>query len=147
MKLIRKHLKPIALFLAVVFLVSSCRVYQTKTVSVDDALSTSKKISLKTNKNVKVKSTTNDIYKFKYLLKGKGQIYGVANKNSKTSKSLSNQIVQSNIEKNKVKILLTKDQVNEIRLVKEVLSGVLLVLSIVGGGLGIMVIGYSASSW
>ena len=73
MKLHYKHLKLVALLLFVTFLVSSCKVYHSGTVSVDEAVSSFKE--------VKVKSYDNETYRFKRLGKRNGKLYGVAHRN------------------------------------------------------------------
>jgi hypothetical protein len=139
MKPLRKYLKPIALFLAVTFLVQSCSVYHKRTTTVDKAVIASKKTRLKSHKNVKVKSFANEIYKFNLLIKEEGKVYGIAHKKSKTAKALSNQIVQ--YQSDNVKILLTKDQVNEIYIEDKMRSGILSILTIV------MLVGGTSAIW
>ena len=131
MKALRKHLKLIALFLAVTFLVQSCKVYQKRTATIDQALIASKKTMVKTKtfKNIKVKSSTKEVYKFKYFIKEENKIFGIAHKNWKTSKVLSNQIVQ--YQHDNVKILLTKEQINEIHLKHSGLSTIATVATMI----------------
>jgi hypothetical protein len=140
MKPLREHLKPIALFLVVTFLMQSCvTIYHSKSATIDEALMVSKKERSNTLKNIKVKSSTNRVYKFKSLTKEDGQIYGIAHKNWKSSKFLFNQIVQYQDEK--VKILLTTDQVNEIYLKNYFLSNLIAItitpVVLAGGMVGV----------
>jgi hypothetical protein len=117
-------------FLAVIFMVQSCSVYHSYTVTTDEAISSSKKI--------KVKSVTETSYKFNSLEIVEGQLYGIAHKKSKTAKVLSKQIVQ--YQSDNVKILLTKDQVNEIYIEDKMRSGILSILGVfvaLGGGLAL----------
>jgi 16S rRNA C1402 (ribose-2'-O) methylase RsmI len=92
----------------------SVNAYQTSIATIEEALIESKKTRPNTLKNIKVKSSTDQVFKFKSLTKEDEKIYGIAHKNWKTSELLSNQIVQ--FQGDKVKILLTKDQINEIYL-------------------------------
>ena len=137
MKPLCKYLKPIALFLAVTFLVQSCvTIYHAKSATIDEALYQSKKPRHKTFKNIKVKSSTKEVYKFKSLIKEEDKIYGIAHKNWKASELLSNQIVQ--YQDDKVKILLTEEQINEIYLKNNTFSTIasvgtiIIVASVVG---------------
>ena len=60
MKALRRHLKQIALFLAVIFLMQSCKVYTYKSITLEEA------VKFDYNK-VKVKSRNNKTYRFDKL--------------------------------------------------------------------------------
>ena len=108
MKPLRKHLKPIALFLAVTFLVQSCKVYTYKATTVDAAINTD-------FKEVKVKSNNGETYRFDKLEEKDGVYYAIAKKNSKIAKKLVNQITYKD-EFKYVKILLNEEQLGEVYL-------------------------------
>jgi len=120
MKPLRKHLKPIALFLAVTFLVQSCKVYHSGTVSVDEAISSQKR--------VKVKSNDNETYRFKKLDKNNGKLYGVAHRNSDAAHYLSSNIIDNTNGGKYVDILIPDKFISKIQLHNKSLSTVLTVL-------------------
>ena len=133
MKPLRRHLKLIALLLSVFVMLQSCSVYQSYPTPVDEAINSSKK--------VKVKLSNDEAYKFNRLAKDEeGQLYGIAPKNSNTSKSLSNQIAEIGSHNQLVKILLENDQLKGIYLedaVKKkstikVVIGIILLVGLVG---------------
>ena len=105
MKPLRKHLKLIALFLAVTFLVQSCKVYKYPQATLEEAV--------KSNDKVKVNSNTNEKYIFTQLEKNNGQYYGITKSNSTTAKLLSDQITYQD-EFNYVKILLNDEQLRDV---------------------------------
>ncbi len=137
MKTQRKHLKLIELFLSVTVLVQSCKVYTYKATTVDEAV--------KTNLvKVKTKSKKNETYRFNDLENINDAHYGIAHKNSKTAKKLSDQITMED-EFNNVKILLKEEQLNRVYLKKhnKTLSTILpfaIPILIMGITLGIMLI-------
>ena len=133
MKPLDKHLKPIALFLALIFLVSSCRVYHSKTVSVDEAVQSSKRI--------KVNSYNNEIFKFKQFQKEDGRLYGITRKNSYTAKKLSHQILGENIDRKYVNILLPDTLLKEIHLHDKTLSILIPVMIPISIIVGILITG------
>lgn len=106
MKALRRHLKQIALFLAVIFLMQSCKVYTYKSITLEEA------VKFDYNK-VKVKSRNNKTYRFDKLEKKDGVHYGTALKNSKTAKKLSDQITYKD-EFSYVKILIKEHQLREV---------------------------------
>jgi hypothetical protein len=120
MKRLRKHLKPIALLLAVIFLVSSCRVYHSGLVSVDEAVTSSKR--------VKVKSYDDEIYRFKKLEINKGKLYGVATRNSDAAHYLSPYIIDQTNDDKYVGILIPDEFISKIQVQNKGLSTVLTVL-------------------
>ena len=67
MKPLRKHLKPIALFLAVIFLAQSCKIYD-KPVSVSEAASI--------RKPVKIIGNSDKEYVFKKIFYENNQLFG-----------------------------------------------------------------------
>ena len=116
MKTIRKHLKLIALFLSVVFLLQSCKVYQAKTVMLDEAIQSSGR--------VKVNSYRNDKYKFEQLIIEDGKLYGITKKKSLTAKKLSFQNHKEIDNSNDVKILLPDNIGKDIHLQNKTMSTV-----------------------
>jgi hypothetical protein len=130
MKKSKSHVHFIILLLSVLLL-QSCKVHQTKSMTSDEAI--------EFQRNVKIKTTTNETYKFESLQKEDGKLYGIAKSNSRTAKKLNDQIVKSDSNNEFVKILLPDDFIAEISQqdkttfskVTSVLDTVLLVGSIV----------------
>jgi hypothetical protein len=130
MKKSKSHVHFIILLLSVLLL-QSCKVHQNKSMTSDEAI--------EFQRNVKIKTTTNETYKFESLQKEDGKLYGIAKSNSRTAKKLNDQIVKSDSNNEFVKILLPDDFIAEISQqdkttfskVTSVLDTVLLVGSIV----------------
>ena len=120
MKPLRKHLKPIALLLSVVVLMQSCIVYQSQTVSVDEAVTSSKRVRVKWNDG--------ETYRFKKLEKTKGKLYGVLGRNSDDAYYLSSYIIDSTNRGKYVYILIPDEFISKIQLQNKELSTVLSVL-------------------
>ncbi|MEN8125433.1 MAG: hypothetical protein ABFR32_09920 [Bacteroidota bacterium] len=96
------------MFLICLITLQSCSVYHSKLVAVDEAIQSERKVKVKTN--------TNDTYTFKKLQIKDEQLYGITNKNSTTSKKLSEQVVADNINSKEVSIILPDDTFKEIRI-------------------------------
>ena len=112
------NLKWIVYALSALMLMSSCRVYHSKTSTVDEVVM-SKNMVLAKNYN-------GDKYKFKYLFKENNKIYGIANGTIKTARLLSENIVEDNIEGGiDVKILIPSDQIKEYHIKNNTLSTIL----------------------
>ena len=131
-----KSLKLIALLLKVAVLIQGCNIYRSNVSTVEEALASKHPI--------KIKSTNNEIYKFRKLYLLNEQLYGLAKSYSKTSKLLVDQvesIVHSPQEY--VQIKINDEQIKEIHLMNPFLSDISPVLVIVGiaGGLFILLIG------
>jgi len=132
---IKSNLSLITLLLSCAFLFQSCKVYQSKNISIDDAVIVPQK--------VKVKSNTNETYTFERLLKKNDQLYGVVKRKSKTGKKLKALSVDSNTKSKYIQVPLTNDMVQEINLQNKTLStagniGMGLIVSILAG-LGIII--------
>ena len=123
--------KSLPFILTFVILFQSCRIYNSKTSTKEDAI-------LSENK-VKVKSTTNVSYRFEKLFEEETQLYGIAKRQSSKSKQVYNDnIVNENKLDKNVKILLTDDLVNEIHLYSKGKSNVVGILGI--GYIGVLLI-------
>lgn len=61
--------KLIALLLSITFLLQSCSVYQNKTITIEQAI--------KTKRKVKVQTNTGLVYKFQKIIEKEGQFYGI----------------------------------------------------------------------
>jgi hypothetical protein len=130
MKKAKSHLHFIILLLSILFF-QSCKVHQTKTITSDEAI--------EFQRNVTIKTTTNETYKFESLQKEDGKLYGIAKSNSRTAKKLKDKIVKSDSNNKFVKILLPESFIAKIypqdkttfSKVTSVLDTVLLVGSIV----------------
>ena len=123
--------KSLPFILTFVILFQSCRIYNSKTSTKEDAI-------LSENK-VKVKSTTNVSYRFEKLFEEETQLYGIAKRQSSKSKQVYNDnIVNENKLDKNVKILLTDDLVNEIHLYSKGKSTAVGILGI--GYIGVLLI-------
>lgn len=69
MEIKRLSSKLIALLLSITFLLQSCSVYQNKTISLERAIKTKRKVKIHTN--------TGDVYKFQKIIEKEGQFYGI----------------------------------------------------------------------
>lgn len=105
---ITANFKLIFLILSVTFLLQSCKTYQSKSSTVEDAILSQKR--------VKVKTSENKSYKFESVQKEDDQLIGVAKRKSKTAQELVTQIITENPNSKFVKILLPDNFINEIRL-------------------------------
>jgi hypothetical protein len=130
MKKTKPNLKLIILLLSVL-LFQSCKVHQTKSITSDEAIDF--------QRNVKIKTTTNETYTFESLQKEDGKLYGIAKSNSRTAKKLKDKVIKSDSKNKFVKVILPDDFIAEIysqdkttfNKVSSVLDTVLLVGSIV----------------
>lgn len=114
MKIIRRHLKIIVIFLAVTFSLQSCSVYTYKPTTVDNAVESG------FARKIKVKTNSHDSYTFIKMERENGAIFGVDKDYGKTP--------------------LKRDQIKEIRIKKrdKTLSIVVPVLTGIGGAIGIL---------
>ena len=117
MKTVRNHLKLISLLLSFTFILQSCKVYQSKTVTVDEAV--------QSKNRVKIISNRNETYKFKVLQKENDQLFGVTKKNSSTAKNLTFQKFENTGNSKNVKFLLPYSIVKEIHLQNKTLSTII----------------------
>jgi len=97
MKKTKSNLKLITLLLSVL-LFQSCKIYKAKPITSDEAI--------ELHRNVIIKPTTNETYKFESLQKMDGKLYGIAKSNSTTAIKLKDNIVTSNLNSKFVKIVL-----------------------------------------
>ncbi len=114
---IHNNLKWIALTLSALFLLQSCKVYQSKTVTVNEAILSTER--------VKVNNFNNESYKFERLYKDNEQLYGYAKRWSSTAKKLTEQIVKGQL--NYVIISLSEKTIKEYHLQNKTLSTILTV--------------------
>lgn len=105
---INPNLKWIALLLSCILLLQSCRTYQSRSVSVEDASLISKRVKLKTN--------TNQTFKFENLQKEDGMLIGIAKRKSKTANELIDKIITKDPNSKFVKILLPENFISEVHL-------------------------------
>lgn len=61
--------KLIALLLSITFLLQSCSVYQNKTITIEQAIKTKRKVKVQTNTGV--------VYNFQKIIEKEGQLYGI----------------------------------------------------------------------
>lgn len=124
-----KNLFPLLLF--TILWLQSCKIYDSKPTTKEDALLFGGK--------VRVKSDSNSNYKFEKLIVEDNQLYGIGKRVSKKSKlSYTNNIVNENKNDTNVKILLTDNLINEIHLYNKGKSSTLNVIGI--GALGLLVL-------
>ena len=117
MKTLYHHLKWIAITLSTLLVFQSCRVYHSKTSTVEEAILSAEQ--------VKLKNFNEDTFKFDKLQKEDGQLYGIARRGSSTAQLLSEQIVKSNLDAKYVKILLPENTIKEYHLTNNGLSTLL----------------------
>lgn len=115
--------KLLLLLLSSILLFQSCKIYDSKSSSKEDALLFAGK--------VRVKSVSNTSYKFEKLVEEDNQLYGIGKRVSNKSKILyTDNIVNQNKNDKNVKILLTDNLVNEIHLYNKGKSSALKILGI-----------------
>lgn len=114
MKTLNFNHKLISLLVGFLFLFQSCSVYHSKSVSPETAIASEKKLKLRTG--------TDQFYKFRKLEKSSSGIYGIAKKNSKTAALLSADIEGNYPGNNDVKIIIPENTIEEIRLKNKALS-------------------------
>jgi hypothetical protein len=107
----------IAYALAALMLMQSCVVYHNKTATVDEAVISQDRVLIKTQ--------SNKILKFKYLMKEGDQLYGITKRNSATARQLSFMVKEDKVFDEFVQVLLSKSTVNEIHLPNKTLSTIL----------------------
>ncbi|MGK0254689.1 MAG: hypothetical protein ACI9OE_002196 [Mariniflexile sp.] len=115
--------KVFTLLLLSTLLFQSCKIYDSKTASKEDALIFAGR--------VKVKSVSNSNYKFEKLIEEDNQLYGIGKRvSSKSKHDYLENIVNKNPTDTNVKILLTDDLVNEIHLYNRGKSSALNIIGI-----------------
>jgi|OpeIllAssembly_1097287.scaffolds.fasta_scaffold377651_1 hypothetical protein len=122
MKKTKSSLKLITLLLSIL-LFQSCKIYQSKPITSDEAV--------EFQRNVKIKTTTNETYKFESLQKEDGKLYGIAKSNSRTAKKLKDRIIKSDSNGKFVKILLPDNFIDKIYYQDKTMSTVSTILDIV----------------
>lgn len=104
-------------------LFQNCKIYQPKPITSDEAV--------EFQRNVKIKTTANETYKFESLQKADGKLYGIAKSNSRAAKKLKDKIVKSNSNSKFVKILLPDNFIDKIYYQDKTMSTVSSVLNTV----------------
>ena len=118
------NLRLITILISIILLLQSCSAYQSKSVSSEDAVLVSTK--------VKIKTTSNQFYKFENLQKEEGLLIGIAKRRSKTAKSLMDKIISKDPNSKFVKILLPENFISEVHLESKTQSAIATVLGIAG---------------
>ena len=122
MKTIHHHLKWIAITLIILLVFQSCRVYHSKTATVEEATLFSQ--------HIKIRSTSDETYRFKTLLRGDGKLYGITWRKGSTANKLSEQVVLVlGKDKDQVKILLDENTIREYHLQNKTMSILIPILS------------------
>ena len=115
--------KTTTILLLCFILFHSCKIYDAKTATKEDALLFAGR--------VKVKSVSNSNYKFEKLIEEGNQLYGIGKRvTSKSKQEYLEKIVNQNPLDKNVNILLTKDLVNEIHLYNKGKSSALKIVGI-----------------
>jgi len=117
MKTLGHHLKWIAIILSTLLVFQSCRVYHSKTATVEEATLFSQ--------HIKIRSTSDETYRFKTLLREDGKLYGITWRKGSTARKLSEQIVLVSVsgkDKHEVKILLDENAIREYHLQNKTMS-------------------------
>ena len=74
MKKLKKHLKPICLFLAFIVTFQGCTIYKQQNISLEEAVNLQ---GVKTKKKVKVVTLDNETQKYSYIFAVNDAYYGV----------------------------------------------------------------------
>jgi len=115
MKTIYHHLKWIAITLSALMLLQSCRVYHSKTTTVEEATLFPQ--------HIKIKTTSDETYKFQSVIREDGKLYGITWRRGSTANKLSEQVVLVfGKDKDKVKILLDENTIREYHLQNKTMS-------------------------
>jgi hypothetical protein len=77
---------------------------------------------VQSNNKIKIGSTNDDSYIFMKLERENGNIYGITRKDSRSAKLLSSQITEDTKNNNQVKVLLTDEQLKNIRIKNKTMS-------------------------
>lgn len=137
MKRIIAYIKIVSIALIALIVLPSCSVYYSETSSMDEALSASHKVQIKTPEK--------DIYKFKKIIQEEDQVYGITKRNSFTAKDLNSQIIWKKSDEKEVSILLTDEQTSYIHL-KNKSASTLVTVAVSAVSVGALIgIGYSAA--
>ena len=134
MKRTKSNFKLITIVLSIVLSLQSCKAYQNKTVTIEDAVLV--------NQKVKVKTFNNETYEFESLQKENGKLIGIATRKSDTAEKLKDFIIMDNPSSKFVKIRLADNLVKEIYLERKgkatkIIGGTLLGIL---AGLGVLLI-------
>lgn len=130
------YIKIVSIALIVLILLPSCSVYYSETASMEEALSASHKVQIKTPQK--------DIYKFKKIIQEEDQVYGITKRNSFTAKDLNSQIIWKKSDEKEVSILLNDEQTSYIHL-KNQSASTLVTVAVSAVSVGALIgIGYSA---
>ena len=135
---IKQCVKQFAVLLTILVLFQNCSIYRAKEATIDEATTFPGK--------VKIKTTSNESYKFERLVKENGKIYGIARKNSNQAKKLIDKVLPESADNKFVKINLPDNFIEEIHLKNKTLStvleiiGVLYIVAIAAGGLALLLV-------
>lgn len=135
---INRHVKQFAVLLTILVLFQNCSIYRAKEATIDEATTFPGK--------VKIKTTSNDSYKFERLIKEDGKIYGLAKRNSKSANKLMDKVLSESLENKFVIINLSDNFIETIHLKNKTLStglgvlGVVYIVAIAAGGIAILLV-------
>ena len=129
------NLKWIALTLSVLMLLQSCKVYHSKTATIDEVI--------ESQKRVKVKSYNGEIYKFDKLHRENDQIFGIAKiKSQEWLRNYAKQFGQGEVSGKEVKFSIPDNAFKEYYLQNKTLSTILTVAIPVVVVIGIVGLAY-----
>ncbi len=133
----KSKLNYVTLLICSLLLFQNCRVYNSKSVTIDDAAQYPGR--------VKIKTASNNTYKLENIKSEEGNYYGIVKKNSKAAKDLLEHIINKNPTNKYVQILLTEDLTKDIHIQSKGKSTALSVigitiLSLLAGSLALVAI-------
>jgi len=129
------NLKWIAITLSALFLLQSCKVYHSKTATIDEVI--------ESQKRVKVKSYNGEIYRFDKLHRENDQIFGIAKiKSQEWLRKYAKQFGQGEVSGKEVKFSIPDNAFKEYYLQNKTLSTILSVAIpvVVVIGIGVLVL-------
>lgn len=103
MKTVRRHIKKLAMFLAILFLFNCCKTYQKQPITISEAIYS--------NQKVKIKTSDNKQYTFCKLILNNEQLYGITKINSRSAKKLDSYIVNCSVDGKIAKIKLQQNKI------------------------------------
>ena len=122
MKFSKELLKTISLVLALLFLFQSCKIYHSKSISIDNAM--------QSGDNVKIKINDDFAYTFVRIIREDDRIYGVTSSKSETIEYLENMGFEIIQEGKYVKINLPENKIESIHAKNKTLSTLIPVLGV-----------------
>ena len=108
------NLKWIALTLAALLLIQSCKVYHKNTATLDEVILSQER--------VKVKMNSNETYEFDRIQRDEGLIYAYTKSSSVTAKKLLDRGLKGNLDGKYLKVLFQEESISEYHIQNKGLS-------------------------